>query len=174
MKYFKTAIVLTLIAGICAALIASINLLTGPIIENNAKEKKAALCQEIFANYDADNSKIYSEGFNSSYIVEKVEAYDSSSNLIGYIYTVSGSNAYGVIELLVGINADMTLNGVRFVTNGQSFSTETEAHVNGSYNSGLTSSDVANIDTACGATFAAKLVQELVNAAFADCNGGGN
>lgn len=39
-KYTITALVLTLIAGVCAALIATINLFTAPIIEKNNEEKK--------------------------------------------------------------------------------------------------------------------------------------
>ena len=38
-KYTLTALVLMLIAGICAALIASVNLLTAPIIEKNNGDK---------------------------------------------------------------------------------------------------------------------------------------
>ena len=98
---------------------------------------------------------------------------NSDKKLIGYVYTVSGSNAYGVIELLVGINVDGELESVQFLTNGQSFNVQTETHVNGSYTSGLTSSDVNNIDVNCGATYAAKLVKELVKACFADSQQGG-
>ena len=171
-KYFITASILTMISGVCALLIAGINALTAPIIANNALAKKAELCQEIFADFDASTSSVVSEGFTAEYIVEKIIANDSDSTSLGYIYTVSGSNAYGSIELLVGINADGTLESVQFITNGQSFSNETEAHVTGSYTTGITSSDVDNIDTACGATYAAKLVQAMVAAAFADSQGG--
>ena len=47
-KYALTAMILTMIAGVCAALIASVNLFTAPIIKKNNEEKKARLCQEIF------------------------------------------------------------------------------------------------------------------------------
>lgn len=173
MKYLKTALVLTLIAGICALMIAGVNALTSGIIADNAFAKKEALCQEIFPEFDASTSTPVTEGFSSDYIVEKIVANDSSSNLLGYIYTVKGSNAYGAIELLVGIAADGTLVSVEFITNGQSYAAQTESHVVGSYTEGLTSSDVNNIDVYCGATYGAKLVKELVAAAFADSQGGG-
>ena len=54
------------------------------------------------------------------------------------------------------------------MTNGQSFSSETANHVKNNYVAGITNSDVDNIDTACGATFGAKLVKELVSQAFTD------
>ena len=172
LKYLKISSILTLIAGVCALLIAGCNALTQPIIEQNALEKKAELCREIFAEFDSENSTILKEGFSSSYIKEKIVANDSDSNSLGYIYTVGGSNAYGAIELLVGISSDGTLVSVEFITNGQSFSSETEAHVNGSYVSGLDSTEVNNIDVNCGATYAAKLVKELVSACFSDSKGG--
>lgn len=174
MKYFKTALILTIISGICATLIAGCNWLTAPVIEENARRKKSELYKEIFEEYDFDASPdAITEGFSSEYIVEKLEAFDSSSTKLGYVYTVSGSNAYGNIELLVGINIDGTLEGVKFLTNGQSFNVQTETHVNGSYTSGLTSTDVNDIDVNCGATYAAKLVKELVKACFADSQQGG-
>ena len=173
-KYLKTALVLTIISGICAALIAGVNHFTSQEIAANEFEKKEAIYQEIFPEYDSKASGLpITEGFDSNYIVEKVEAKNSDKKLIGYVYTVSGSNAYGVIELLVGINVDGELESVQFLTNGQSFNVQTETHVNGSYTSGLTSSDVNNIDVNCGATYAAKLVKELVKACFADSQQGG-
>ena len=173
LNYLKTALVLTLITAICAALIAIVNIPTSEKIIENAREKKERLCQEIFADYSIDASpEAITSGFESEYIVEKIEAYDSSSNFLGYIYTVKGNNSYGAIELLVGISSDGTLVSVEFITNGQSFSSETEAHVNGSYVSGLDSTEVNNIDVNCGATYAAKLVKELVSACFNDSQGG--
>lgn len=174
LKYFKTALILTIISGVCALLIAGVNSFTSKVIAANEFAKKEAIYQEIFPEYDGEKTGLpITEGFTSSYILEKVEAKNSNGELIGYVYTVSGSNAYGEIELLVGITADGTLESVQFLTNGQSFSTETENHVNGSYTSGLTSTDVNNIDTACGATYGAKLVKELVSAAFSDSQQGG-
>lgn len=178
-KYALTALVLTLIAGACAALIGSINLLTAPIIEKNNEQKKATLCSEIFEDYDADESNTITEGFASEYIVEKIEAYDSSSQLLGYIYTVSGSNAYGAIELLVGIQANQKLAGVRFITNGQSFASEAASHLDNSYDTDMTLDDIlgldlTNSDVTAGATYASKLIRTLVSVAFEDSKGGNN
>lgn len=175
LNYLKTALVLTLITAICAALIAIVNIPTSEKIIENAREKKERLCQEIFADYSIDASpEAITSGFESEYIVEKIEAYDSSSNFLGYIYTVKGNNSYGVIELLVGINSDYTLKGVRFINNGQSYTQETANHVNDKYVTGLDSGSVSGIDVNCGATYAAKLVKALVESAFADCQGGNN
>lgn len=174
-KYTITALILTLIAGICAALIASINLLTAPIIEKNNDDKKANLCKEIFDNYDAEHSKSIDDVEGS--IKEKIEAYDASGAFIGYIYTVDGSNAYGQIVLLVGITKDLKLAGVEFLTNGQSFSSEAETHLETQYKDNMTEDDILGLDltksdVTAGATYASKLIRSLVSEAFEDAKGG--
>ncbi|MDE6661201.1 MAG: hypothetical protein K2J93_05220 [Anaeroplasmataceae bacterium] len=181
-KYTLTALVLTLIAGLCAALIACINLFTAPIITKNNEAKKAKLCQEVFETYDASKSSTITEGFSSSSIEEVIVAYDASGNFLGYIYTVDGSNAYGEIELLLGITSDSKLAGVRFITNGQSFSSEADKHLNTQYKENMAESDVDNLDltksdVTAGATYASKLIRSLVKSAFEDAKtrqGGAN
>lgn len=172
-KYVITASVLTLIAGICAALIACINLVTAPIITKNNEEKKARLCQEVFDTYASEKSTTLTEGFTSNNIEEIIMAYDSTGEFLGYIYTVNGSNAYGQIKLLLGITAESKLAGVRFITNGQSFSSEADTHLNHSYKPNMTETDVDNLDltksdVTAGATYASKLIRNLVKSAFDD------
>lgn len=172
-KYIITASVLTLIAGICAALIACINLVTAPIISKNNAEKKAKLCQEVFETYSADHSETISNGFSSSSIEEVIVAYDADGTFLGFIYTVGGSNAYGEIELLLGITSDSKLAGVRFITNGQSFSSEANTHLENQYKENMTETDVDDLDltksdVTAGATYASKLIRTLVKTAFED------
>ena len=172
-KYTLTALVLTLIAAVCATLIACINLWTAPIISKNNETKKAKLCQEIFDSYEASKSSTITEGFSSNMIEEIIMAYDSEGKFLGYIYTVDGSNAYGEIELLLGITAESKLAGVRFITNGQSFSSEADTHLNNQYKENMSESDVDNLDltksdVTAGATYASKLIRSLVKAAFDD------
>lgn len=179
MKYLKTALILTLIAGFCAALIASVNMITAPVIEENAKLKKEALCQEIFVDYDDDTSKTYTEGFESPYITEKIEAYNTNKEFLGYIYTVTGSNTYGKISLLVGINADNKLESVKFITNEQSYKAQTENHLDNNYHNDMTLDEIngldfSKIEVTSGATYASKLIRQLVNVAFEDAKGGNN
>ncbi len=177
-KYTITALILTLIAGVCAALIACTNLLTAPIIEKNNEEKKAELCQKVFSDYDAEVSASKDQTFEpTGSIQEKINAYDKDGNQIGYIYTVKGSNAYGVIELLVGITTDLKLSGVRFINNGQSFSSEAATHLNTQYQENMTLNDVEALDltksdVTAGATYASKLIRSLVAEAFNDAKGG--
>ncbi len=179
-KWTLTALVLTLISGICACLIACVNMLTSPIINENNEIKKEKLCQEIFVNYDSNKSTVISDNFKDSSISEVILASDEGGTFIGYIYTVAGSNAYGEIKLLLGVTSDYKLSGVRFITNGQSFSSEADSHLNNSYKENMTENDIDNIDLSnsdvtAGATYASKLIRDLVKSAFSDAKTrGGN
>lgn len=166
-KNLITAAILMSICLVCATLISGINMITAPMIEENSVKKEAELCKKIFVNYDTAKDTI-TEGFASTEITKLVIAADSSSNTLGYIYTVSGKNAYGVITLLVGIDTNKELVSVEFMENGQSFSSETANHVTDNYIGGIMIDDVNTIDTVCGATYGAKLVKELVSTAFSD------
>lgn len=166
-KNILIGVILMSICIVCAALISSVNLFTKPIIDENNVTKENNLCKKIFKDYDNAKETI-TDGFSSDEITKLVIACDNSNEVLGYIYTVSGKNAYGEITLLVGINTNKELVSIEFMTNGQSFSSETANHVKNNYVAGITNSDVDNIDTACGATFGAKLVKELVGQAFTD------
>ena len=162
-------LILMCICVCCALAISVVNTITSPIIVQNQIEKEAKLCRKIFVEFDEAKDQT-TEGFENDKIVKRVKAEDASDNVLGYIYTVSGKNSYGIITLLVGIDNNGNLVSVQFMENGQSFSSETVNHVNTSYFDGMVLEDVNNVDTVCGATYAAKLVKELVTIAFEDYN----
>ena len=171
-KNFKIAAILMIIAAVCGLAVSGMNKITSGVIERNQAEKEAALFIEIFSEYSIDNSEIITEGLSSEAITKKVVAKDASGNLLGNIYTVSGKNSYGAIVLLVGISSEGKLVSIESLENGQSYSSEVQAHVDSKYSAGLTLSDINAIDTKCGATYGANTVKELVNVAFSDYNGG--
>lgn len=170
-KNFKIAAILMIIAAICGLAVSGMNKVTSGIIEKNQLKKEEVLCKEIFSEFSIDNSEIVKE-FENEAITKKIVAKNSSGSLLGNIYTVSGKNSYGSIVLLVGISSDGKLVSIEFLENGQSYSSEVQAHVDSKYSSGLTLSDVNSIDTKCGATYGANTVKELVQIAFNDYNGG--
>ena len=173
-KNFKIAAILMIIAAVCGLAVSGMNKVTSGIIERNQAEKEAALFKEIFTEYDIDHSQIITEGFSNEAITKKVVAKDDSGALLGNIYTVSKNNMYGPISLLGGINAEGKLVSIEFLENGQTGgkNVDVENHVDSNYKAGLTASDIANIDTNCGATKGANTVKELVTIAFNDYNGG--
>lgn len=188
LKNFKIAGILCAIALFCAVMIAGVNMLTEQIIADNNTQTELDTCKAIFSDYDQEKSEQL-EVDNDS-IVKKVLAKDSSGNELGYLYTVSGKNAYGVITLMVAVKNNKVVQ-VEFLENGQSFASTVVDHVKKSYPSSedstlylwmapeklepvseLTLEDVENINTSCGATYGADTIKELVKVALNDAKGG--
>ncbi len=191
MKNIKISATLGTISLVCALLIALINMVTSPIISSNDKKVELETCKEIFEAYDESKSESKDakdlENKDSA-ILKIIYAKDSSDNVLGTIYKVTGKNAYGTITLMVGINAEKEVCQVEFIENGQSFASTVNNHVSSSYPSSestdvhigaysksnsekvgsLTSDKVSNIDVKCGATYGATLVKDLVLVALND------
>ncbi len=191
MKYFKISAVLCLISLVCAALIAGFNMLTDPIIKANAAKAELEACQAIFADYDQDKSEQFDISGLDSRITKKVLAKNASGEELGYLYTVSGKNSYGVMTLIVAIQNEAVYQ-VEVLENGQSFADIIMSHIKAKYPSSkdnkvvidpynkpvdnpavgsLDSNALANIDTKCGATYGAILVKQLVTVALDDAKG---
>lgn len=187
-KNFLIAGILGGIALICALCIAGMNMITSKIIADNAAKTELETCKSIFSEYDADASAEIA--VEDSVITKKVVAKNASGEELGYLYTVTGKNSYGSITLMVAIK-DNRVYQVEFLENGQSFASTVDSHVKGNYPSSedstvhfgfqpdkteavdsLTGTELAGIDTACGATYGANLVKELVSAALNDATGG--
>ena len=191
MKYFKISSVLCLISLVCAALIAGFNMLTEPIIKANSARAELEACQAIFADYNQENSTELDITGLDSRITKKVLAKNDKGEELGYLYTVSGKNSYGVITLIVAIQNEEVYQ-VELLENGQSFADIVMSHLKSKYPSSkdnkvvidpynkpvdnpavgsLDSNALAGIDTKCGATYGATLVKQLVTAALDDAKG---
>lgn len=190
-NYLKISVVLCAIALICSAILASLNLLTKPIIDDNSAKKQTETIQSIYSEYDSNNSKVTYDTANGSTgkaaeILKVVEAKDASGNILGYVYTVKGSNSYGTIQLMVAISNDNIVHQVEFLENNQSFASTVASWVKQTFNnkgsekheagftsdsvSGkeLTESELTSVDVKCGATYGATTVKTLVNIALTD------
>jgi hypothetical protein len=187
--YLKISAVLAVIALVCAAILAGLNMVTSPIIAKNNEAKETQTIKAIYEDYDSTKStSTTSEGA----ITKKIIAKDSDGAMLGTVYIVTGKNAYGTITLMVAIAPNNTVHQVEFLENGQSFAGTVKTHVKSNYNSSkeevyelnpysngeqkkiddLTEAEVNGIDVKCGATYGATLVKDLVNIALADAKGG--
>lgn len=195
-KYFRIAAVLGAITLVCAVVLALMNMLTSPIIANNNDKTKLETIQKIYSDYDSEKSKDYETDEIidldlADEVVDVVRVNNSNGDLKGYVFTVSGKNAYGIISLMVAISKDTNGNNVvhqvEFLENGQSFASTVDEHVRSSYHisdknakvldpysSGnkvkvgdLTEDQIPDDNQVkCGATYGAKLVRSLVKAAL--------
>ena len=190
-NYVKISAVLCSIALICALILAALNLLTKPIIDKNAEAKQTETIQAIYSSYDSAKSEVKYDVNNgdsgkSAEILKVVLAKDSDDKVLGYIYTLKGTNQYGTIQLMVAISDDNIVHQVEFLENGQSFASTVATWVKETFNNkgsekhegGFTSDvalgsektkdELANVDVKCGATYGATTVKSLINIALTD------
>lgn len=165
-KIFRISIVLMLVAGLSGALIVLVNMVTEPVILENSKKQEKEALEVIFK--DASPEVVFDNGEGD---VKKVTKALVNGEVVGYVYRVSGKNAYGIITLLVGVSNSGNVVKVVFLENGQSFAPKVEDHVEATYQDGsIDSNSIENVDVHCGATFGAKLVKSLVSSALEHFN----
>ena len=189
-RYLRISLTLGFIALVCAALIAFINLLTQDTINKNEEKKKSETIEAIFEDYSSEKSEeLKLKDGTSSNIEYIILVKNDEGAKKGYIYKVTGTNAYGDISLMVAINNDKVIQ-VEFLSNTQSYAStvnnyvkeyypsskssdknigaydEPESKVSGDYDS----QQVSGLFVNCGATFGASLVKELVLIALNDTN----
>ena len=131
MKYLKISSILAVIALFCSLVIAGMNMLTSPIVAKNNQQTEYNTIVSIFNTYDKDKSQVF-EGPFAEKIESKILAKDKDGNELGFVYTVSGKNAYGIIKLMVAIK-DGRVYQVEFLENGQSFASTVDKHVTENY-----------------------------------------
>ncbi len=168
-KFVKITLVLFSICLICSLAVAGVNMITEPIIEEYQAELKAEAYLELFPDMSAANTEYVSSGFSSSYVTEKAIVRDEDGNLLGYGLVVSGTNTYGTITLVVGIDTEGLLIGINCTENGQTGGRNTMINTYLTYfSSGMSATDIEGVSTYSGATYGSNLVKNLLAAAFAE------
>ena len=140
------------------------------------EDKDAAIIQNIYSNFDKEQSEITTTGFTKSEVQKKVVIKNSNGDVLGYAYKVFGAATHdcGSLTLMVVIDTEGKLVKVDFVKNGQTAGTGPMIKdlVDNNYTAGLDVEDLGGIDSVSGATLGSNLVKQLVRAAFAEHNGG--
>ena len=168
-KYLKITLILFSICLVCALATAGVNLFTAPKIAEYQEEQKMAAYMELFEGMSASNSEFITEGFNSSYVKEKVIVKDETGNSLGYGMQVSGKNSYGTITLVVALDNEGNLKSIKCTENGQTGGRNTMINEYlTQFSSGMTATDVANQPVYSGATYGSNLVKSLLAAAFSE------
>ena len=167
----RIALVLMLVSGLSAALIIALNKVTAPIIVQNNIDKENNSLAQIYAGAEFETLE---EGNGT---ILKVAKATKNNELLGYVYKVTGKNAYGTITLLVGVTNGEVVKVV-FLENSESFASKVEDHVNSAYAPNkVNTENVADVDTKCGATYGAKTVKEMISQAlehYSNMTNGGN
>jgi len=116
-KIVKLAVVLGVISAIAGGILAGIYQFTAPVIEaQNQAALKAGLLEVFPGNYKFSELKNKLKSPDPAVTFGKVyKVEDSSGNLIGMILDVTTPGDQAPIEMLVGVNRDGTINGVKIL-----------------------------------------------------------
>ena len=161
-----TALKLLLISAVTALLLSGVNALTkDTIAENDAKEKSAAIAA-IFPDSDSSESAdVTIDGVNGVWLVT------SGGDILGYAASVSPLGFGGALDMMVGVNSDGTIAGMKIVSHSETpgLGSRVDDHdYLSQYNgkSGVLSFG-SGIDAITGSTISSKAVLEAANRALA-------
>lgn len=160
-SYLKIGFILAVITAVCGIMIALLNEVTAPIIEENSYKKEQETLSLIYA--DAEFKKWDIEIKDEA--IEKIYSAYVDGKRVGDVYIVSGKNAYGKIQLMIGLN-DGYVSSIVMTANTQSFGKLVDKYVEGLNEQTITNVNISNIDVKCGATYGAKLVRSLIETAL--------
>ena len=105
----KTALSLFLICVVATGLLAAVNMVTSPIIdENNLKAADEARLQVLPDAYE----------FTASTTEDGKNYYTGTKDgeTVGYVFTTSSSGYGGAVEVMTGVKADGTVSGISILT----------------------------------------------------------
>jgi len=120
----KLGLILLIISAIAGGLLAYTNSITAEKIAlaeelaNEQAKQKVLNSAEKFVVLDENKLKEVA-GSNSN-IVEINEGYDSSSNLIGYVFKATTKGFGGNIEFMLGVSTDGKITGIEILSHGES------------------------------------------------------
>lgn len=160
-KIIITSSILGSIGAISALLISLVNLVTKDVIASNKVKKVREGIVELYGENVTFNEQKIIESY--TYLEKYYEVYqkEDSSNKVGYAFITSGSNLYGKLSLLVGIGTDASLGDIYIINNEQTANEFIEGYID-PWNSSSSDEEKEGIDIHCGATFASRLVKEMV------------
>ena len=169
-QYIITAVTLGLIGAVSAGLIGVINLITRDQIAQNEIDRVNKGIKEIYGKSaliskenDISNMDFSEalEGFKSQFKVSFSKSFEVSVDevLSGYAVRATGSNSYGKVSLIVGVDlSTYKFKGLYEIVNEQTYASTLEDKYLYPVNEGEREID----DVQCGATYGAKLVREMI------------
>ncbi len=155
---------LLLICAVVAAMLAIANAITAPIIARNELEKKEAALTDIFPELTEYQAlELAYENVSAVYAIKGGE------NYVGYAAEVSPNGFGGDVNLIVGIDLDRNVKGIKVISHSETPSVGTKALDDAylSRYSALGGEQLtlgADIDAVSGATITSTAINSGVNA----------
>lgn len=156
---------LLLISAVTALLLAGVNALTADKIADNIALEKAGAILAIFPEADENRQvETTAEGVDSIYLVL------SGGDLLGYAASVSPLGFGGELDVMVGVNADGSLAGIKIVshseTPGLGSRVDNDEYLSQYIGLGGNLSLGTDVDAITGSTISSKAILAGVNSAL--------
>ncbi len=148
---------------ITALLLSCVNALTADKIADNIKREKSAAITEIFPASDSNEQLEFA--FDGMTAVYKVY---SGNTAIGYAAEATPLGFGGEMTVMVGVNADGTLAGVKLISHSETpglGSRVGEGTYLAQYN-GKNASQLNDVDSITGSTISSKAIREGISNAL--------
>lgn len=161
----KPVVVLTVIAFLCTAALAGVNMLTEDIINAAAAEKTAKTMQQLFPQEQGFEVVKVDEEILKSY--HSTGVYRASSGA-GFIVEVATSGYGGEISMMVALSPRGDILGVKVLSHEETNGIGTRVVEGESFLSsfvGKNATEQAGIDAVAGATVSSEAVVAGVNSA---------
>lgn len=162
-KTVRIISVLTLICTCIALLLALVNDLTKDKIVENAAASRRAAVSAIFPSCDAVEEHTAESG-------EIIYVAYEGGLLLGYCVNTSGSGYVGPVELMVGIDAEHKVSGIRIISISETPGVGSKVKKDNFLSQFLGIGEAVEVgdgvDGISGATFSSKAVTEAVNRAL--------
>ena len=160
--YFKAIILFLVFATLMAAIFGT-NILTRPKVDKTVSQTNLDNMAEVLAAESYTQSHLKFGGKNVPYYIAIAD-----SQTIGYIFTASANGYGGDINVMVGINSDGTLSGIKVLSAyNETTGYEQKLKKQGYYDT-FKGAKKDTLPTAyvAGATYSAKAVKASVEKAY--------
>lgn len=111
-EIFKVAIILFLITAVAAAILASVNSVTAPVIADNDKKAQELAMKAVLPEADSFEKVELSETENS--VVSELYSSDA-----GYAVKVAPKGYGGEVSMIVGVDNDLKVTGIEIISQGE-------------------------------------------------------
>lgn len=157
--YLYVGVILASIGIVTAAAIVGVNALTKDTIAKNEKESKEKAMRAVFADCSFSETVDVKD---TEYVVSYTTAFKDETEQ-GDVYYTTGKNMYGSISMMVAIYTNGDIGHISLVENTESYASTIEDEYLTPYNSNPSKENLD--DVKCGATYGAKLIKSMADAA---------
>lgn len=168
--YVRIIGTLFVITAIVAVLLSLVNMVTKPIIDRLAEEKRIAALAEVMPDAEYQAISQLPEGIDG--LVAMTQA-NQNGTVVGYCVQVTSNGFGGAMELMVGVDYTGAITGVNILSNAETLNTNRHGWLVEQYkgHSGevlvsKTQADATHIQAISGATVTSNGVTRGVNTAL--------